>query len=213
MTERPPRLTQAERSARTRARVIETAITSLHTLGYAATTTSLVADRSGSRGAMLHQFPTRADLMAAVMETVAEEEMALYDARYAAIPDPLERVYAIPEVVWEVLSRPAGVAVLEILQGSRSDPAMVARLAPVLQQVSKKAVRSLTKWFPPEFATSVAEMRLVVWAIRGLSISTVLEPGVGDVQQSIGLLRRLLETLHPPLAAGEGVGASATARS
>ena len=192
MTDRPSRLTQAERSARTRARVIETAITCLHTLGYAATTTSLVAERSGSRGAMLHQFPTRADLMAAVMETVAEEEMAIYDERYAAISDPMERVYAAPEIVWEVLSRPAGVAVLEILQGSRSDPAMAARLAPVLERVSKQASRRLARWFPPEYA----EMRLIVWAVRGLSISTVLEPNVGDVRESVRLLRRLMEVLH-----------------
>lgn len=121
MSERPRRMTQAERTARTRSKVLATAIDCLHTVGYAATTTSLVAQRSGSRGAMLHQFPTRADLMLAVVEAAFEEEMDLYDARFGAIADPKERVFAIPEAIWETLSRPAGVAVLEILQGSRSD--------------------------------------------------------------------------------------------
>ena len=116
MSERPRRMTQAERTARTRAKVLATAIDCLHAEGYAATTTSLVAQRSGSRGAMLHQFPTRADLMLAVVEAAFEEEMDLYDARFGAIADPKERVLAIPEAVWETLSRPAGVAVLEILQ-------------------------------------------------------------------------------------------------
>lgn len=195
MSERPPRLTQAERTARTRARVLATAIACLHTEGYAATTTSLVAQRSGSRGAMLHQFPTRADLMLAVVEAAAEEEMDIYDQRFGAIADPKERVFAIPEAVWETLSRPAGVAVLEILQGSRSDPAMTERLAPVLARISKESRRRLIKWFK-DYTGPSPEMRLIVWAVRGLSISQVLEPDVGEVRESILLLRRLMETLH-----------------
>ena len=42
MSERPRRMTQAERTARTRAKVLATAIDCLHAEGYAATTTSLV---------------------------------------------------------------------------------------------------------------------------------------------------------------------------
>ena len=196
MSERPRRMTQAERTARTRAKVLAAAIDCLAAEGYAATTTSLVAQRSGSRGAMLHQFPTRADLMLAVVEAAFEEEMDLYDARFGAIADPKERVLAIPEAVWETLSRPAGVAVLEILQGSRSDPAMTQKLAPVLARISKESRRRLIKWFDADYLAPPAEMRLIVWAVRGLSISQVLEPDVGDVRESILLLRKLMETLH-----------------
>ena len=103
MSERPRRMTQAERTARTRAKVLSTAIDCLYAQGYAATTTSLVAQRSGSRGAMLHQFPTRADLMLAVVEAAFEEEMDLYDARFGAIADPKERVLAIPEAAWPAI--------------------------------------------------------------------------------------------------------------
>ena len=56
MSERPRRMTQAERTARTRAKVLATAIDCLHTEGYAATTTSLVAQRSGSLR-LKFQFP------------------------------------------------------------------------------------------------------------------------------------------------------------
>ena len=55
-----PRRTQAERSAETRQRLIAAAIDALCRLGYAATSTVLVADNAGvSRGAMLHQFRPR----------------------------------------------------------------------------------------------------------------------------------------------------------
>jgi len=54
------RRSNAQRSAETRRRLIKAAITCLHVNGYAATTTVAIADKAKvSRGAMLHQFPTK----------------------------------------------------------------------------------------------------------------------------------------------------------
>src|SRR5277367_6449994 len=76
---RRPRQSQAERSAGTRARLIEGAIACLHRLGYAATTVSIVAQQAGvSRGAMTHQFPAKTDLMLAVVRAVFDRDSADY---------------------------------------------------------------------------------------------------------------------------------------
>lgn len=192
------RRTQAERSALTRSRLLETAVRCLRERGYAATTTLLVAAEAGvSRGAMLHQFPTKADLMTYVVESAFEQEMVAYETLYAAIPDPRDRVFAIPEIIWQVLSRPASVAVLEILQGSRSEPEMIERLKPLLAGITRAARRRLAPLFEGvDFNGMGPEMRLVVWAARGLSISQAIEPQLGDVQPSIALLRRLFEVLY-----------------
>lgn len=108
---RTPRRTQAERSAETRRILLETMIACLHARGDAATTTLLVAELAGlSWGAMLHQFPTRVDLMMFVAQSVFDDEVAIYDARLAAIPDFKARLYAFPQIVWDVLSRPSGAA-------------------------------------------------------------------------------------------------------
>ena len=99
----------------------------------------VVADEAGvSRGAMQHQFPTRTDLMLFVVRAVFDEEMAVYAERLRAVPDPKAQALALPELVWEVLSRPSGVAVLEILQGSRSDPVLAERLAPLQAQIERE---------------------------------------------------------------------------
>jgi AcrR family transcriptional regulator len=191
---RPPRRTQAERSAETRRILLETTINCLHARGYAATTTLLVAEEAGlSRGAMLHQFPTRVDLMIFVVQSVFDDEVAIYDARLAAISDPRERIFAFPEIVWEVLSRPSGVAVLEILQGSRSDPALAERLAPLQAQIEQNALRLLERWLGETGGASKTAMRLVVWAVRGLSIAQVLAPDPEEIEKSVTLLRRLFE--------------------
>jgi AcrR family transcriptional regulator len=192
--ERPKRRTQAERSGETRRVLLETAIRCLHAQGYAATTTLLVAQEAGlSRGAMLHQFPTRVDLMLFVVQSVFEDEIAIYDARLAALQDPKERLAAFPEIVWDVLSRPSGVAVLEILQGSRSDPALAERLAPIQAQIEQNALTQLERWYGAEGTASKTAMRLVVWAVRGLSIAKVLAPDPDEIHKSVALLSRMLQ--------------------
>ena len=68
---KPPRRTQAERSATTRARILKAAVNCLYRNGYGATTTvSVAASAKVSRGAMLHHFPSKADLMLATLTHV-----------------------------------------------------------------------------------------------------------------------------------------------
>ena len=61
---RVPRGPNAERRAATRAKIMEATVRCLAEFGYAATSTPLVARLAKvSRGSLLHQFPTKIDLM------------------------------------------------------------------------------------------------------------------------------------------------------
>jgi AcrR family transcriptional regulator len=202
------RRTQAERSAETRARVLEAAVQCLFTRGYAATTTLLVAQEAGlSRGAMLHQFPTKTDLMLYTVRAVFDAEMEIYSERLKAIPDQAERMLSMPEMIWEVLSRPSGVAVLEILQGSRSDPVLAERLAPLQAQIEREsfAYTSRLQERLGEVA-SPAMTRLVHWAIRGLSVAQLLTQDPAEILESVRLLRRMMAAFAAETQAGEGAG-------
>jgi AcrR family transcriptional regulator len=192
---KPPRRTQAQRSADTRARLLETTIRCLHERGYAATTTMLVIEQAGvSRGAMLHQFPTRVDLMLFVVREAYAEELALYGELMDAIAEPTARIAGLPEIVQQVLSRPAGVAVLEIMMGSRSDPELAERLGALQQEIEARSLKVIgryettgTRPFAP------ALVRLVVWAIRGLSLAQMLTGDADATAQSVKLFGQLLE--------------------
>ena len=71
------RRSQAERSAATRATLLDATIDCLIEEGYASITTSRVAERAGlSRGAHLHHFQTRNALVAAAVEQLAERWLA-----------------------------------------------------------------------------------------------------------------------------------------
>ncbi len=115
--------TQAERSAATRELLLAAAINCLFEYGYGPTTTTLVASVAGvSRGAMLHQFPTKADLMIFVVEATFADEVVQYRELLGDIDDRHERLLAYPAAVWRIMGRPEGVAVLEIFTGLAKRP-------------------------------------------------------------------------------------------
>jgi len=188
------RRTQAERSASTKAALTEAAIKALYEHGYAATTTMLVAEQAGvSRGAMLHQFGTKHDLMTHVVESVYERELGDYAEAVADLSEPADRLLAMCDAVWTVLSRPSGVAVLEILQGSRSDPVLAERLAPAQARIEQDALHNTERATGLDRTTALSLMRLMVWSARGLSIARVLAPDKDHVADAMELLRRLIE--------------------
>ena len=60
---------QAQKSAATRNLIIEAAIKCFVELGYAQTTTTAIAEKAGlSRGAMLHHFPSKLDIVRAAVD-------------------------------------------------------------------------------------------------------------------------------------------------
>src|SRR5512145_425950 len=60
---------QAQKSASTRLQIVEAALRCFVELGYARTTTTVIAEKAGlSRGAMLHHFPSKLDIVRAAVE-------------------------------------------------------------------------------------------------------------------------------------------------
>lgn len=84
------RRTQAERSGETRRRILDAAVHLLGERGYAGLRTTDVAEAAGvSKGAQTHHFPSKDDLVVAVVEHVfvRASEQARNRARRAATPD------------------------------------------------------------------------------------------------------------------------------
>lgn len=151
----------------------------------------MVAEKAGvSRGAMLHQFPSKADLMTFVVEAVFENEVALYKKLLKDVENKRERLVAYPEAAWKVLSRPSGVAVLEILQGSRSDKALARMLAPVQAKIDASARSFLKQEFGHD--PSVGLLRLIVGAVRGLSVIQLLAQPGEDITEAVRVLQVLI---------------------
>ena len=123
-----PARNQEQRSAEMVERLLAATIACLTRDGYAATSVGEIAHEAGvSRGALQHHFDTKADLLFGVFESFSA---ALVQA-LAGVPAQgglEERVAAAVRSLWSMFSAPRYVAMLEILVGSRSEPALWRRV-------------------------------------------------------------------------------------
>jgi AcrR family transcriptional regulator len=130
------RRTNAERSAETRGAIIDAAIELLFSRGHTATTTIAVAARAKvSRGAMLHHFPTRVEMLIAVAEHIVTRQREQRRARTKELGTGLKRYYAGADINWDVQKQPATIALLEIMMATRGDAQLRKGFAPFIKQM------------------------------------------------------------------------------
>ena len=199
---KPQRRTQAERSATTRARILKAAVTCLFRQGYGATTTvSVAASAKVSRGAMLHHFPSKADLMLATLTHVLELNQANFAKAAAKIDDPWERYAALPDLRLAAARQPAGVAFMEIMVGARSDEAVQSRFPEIQQRLQGRSSQRMAEWAqaagvkvtPRDQAVSHA----ISLAIFGLAIEGLVIPGA-NIEEVLTVLRDLKRSAMEP---------------
>ncbi len=188
------RRTQAERTAETREALLEAAIRLLYRNGYSGAPIELITEEAGmTRGAMRHHFHTRAQLMAAVIRTVYEREHRAYQD-IAASRGRAPILSDWPDMLWDVLSKPSGLAVLEVLQASRNDPELAALVMPMQAQIEQMSFEAISEQVGPGNEADLrAAIRLLVWAVRGLSVAQVLSPNPADARRSIDFLKLLID--------------------
>src|SRR3954468_12247753 len=134
----PRRRTQEERSATTRAALLDATIDCLAEYGYANLTTTRVVERAGvSRGAQVHHFPTKAELVSEAVRHLAGKRIEEFLQTMPKLPSSEEkRVSRILDLIWEVHKSPLFDAALGLWVPSRTDPELRASLAAVENDVA-----------------------------------------------------------------------------
>ncbi len=202
-TPKPRRRPQAERTAEMRARLIQAAITCLYRTGYTTTTVSAVADEAGvSRGAMTHHFKAKTDLMLAVVQAVFESDSEAYNQSIEKMT-PAVWLERLPQTMWGVMSKPSGIAVMEIMLASRSDPELGEQLRALQKTIDERAhlwsaerIRAAGLTPAPQ-AEAIHE--LYVAAVRGLALESVFMNNADGVQQSLQVLSDLMRRIYPDI--------------
>jgi AcrR family transcriptional regulator len=115
------RRTQAERSAATRARIIAATIDALVELGHAGTTTLEVQRRAEvSRGALLHHFPSRAELLVAAVYELFEAQRDVVGPEVLRARE-IGGIDAGIDVLWMSFNSPLAIAIDELWSAARND--------------------------------------------------------------------------------------------
>lgn len=145
------RVPQADRTRAMRLRLLEATVECLVERGYSGTSTTLVSERAGvSRGAQLHHFPTKNDLVVAAVEHVTQLRGAELSAAFAGLA-PVEprgeaaastghritRLREVMRLLGDHFSSPVFTAALELWVAARTDETLLAVVAPFEQRVGR----------------------------------------------------------------------------
>jgi AcrR family transcriptional regulator len=176
--------TQGERSAAMQRRLLDATVSALYEKGYGGTTTLEVQQRAGvSRGALLHHYASRADLMVAAVDHLSRERIAEVLAIAQSAPPKARRIEWAVGVLWKTFEGPLFTASLELWLAARNDAELLAALLPQ-ERILGQAIRSMASdLFGP--AVSGAKgfgeaLELLLDAMRGAAARSVLLPQGAD---------------------------------
>lgn len=172
------RRTQAERSAAMRTRLLDATVECLVSHGYAGTTTPRIAEMAGvTRGAQIHHFRSKEDLVVAAIEHLAEQraQAAIRElGRVQASPDPVSTVL---DFLWEAHQGPMFIATMELWVAARTDPVLarqIERMEPVVNSTLIAAIAQLLPEHPAQ-----KEIRNIVYtamdALRGILVASFVD--------------------------------------
>lgn len=171
------RQTQAERSAATRAQLLDATVDTLVERGWAATTTAEIVKRAGlSRGAQVHHFPTKDDLVLGAMEHLIERRVAEYRAAFEHLPAARRTRTGAVELLWEQCFGPTFDAWLELTVAAKHAPGLRARFVDLDRLFTENVTDLFQQYFPEEFAdrrTALIAMRLTFGVLAGAALGRI----------------------------------------
>lgn len=154
-----------------RRRLLDATVDCLVRYGYAGTTTTKVTELAGvTRGAQVHHFPTRADLVAAAVRHLADRRVDLAFEKIDAVrdaPDPLD---AALDLMWEIHQGPVLYATIEMWVAARTNPGLREHMT----KVEPAARARLIEFIEAAFAGYAASPRFrhvmytAMDAVRGI---------------------------------------------
>jgi AcrR family transcriptional regulator len=199
-----PRGPNAERRAQTRAKIMAAGVRCLAEFGYAATSTPLVARLAKvSRGSLLHQFPSKVDLILAVAEHAWLIQRDFIRGDVARQPTGRDQFVGGVQAVWKGLQLPEAIAVMEVMIAARTDPELAERYAAFAAERDAGMHRTRRRMAvgqlgAPEHVAEIDAMaHLTLAALRGLALETVF---IGQPTDQAEKVLALLEDMRRRMA-------------
>lgn len=210
---------QQERSRTTRQRLLEAAVDCLVEYGWSGTTTTLVAERAGvSRGAQLHHYPTKADLVTAAVEHLARRRGEELRAEAAAAAGRAGRSAGVDhrkavrqraeravDLLASLFTGPLYSAALEVWVAARTDTALRAALLPFEAQLGRETHRLVVDLLgADESRPNVREaVQATLDLMRGLGVANLLTDDSARRERLLRFWKRqLTEVLLATLSEG-----------
>ena len=150
------RLTQDEKTAETRRRLLDAAVVCLIERGYANTTTSEIAERAGfSRGAQLYHFPKKEELLTSAVEHLFELMFGEMKEKVSRLTNENDRRAMAIDLLWEIANGRLMTAWIELIVASRTDSYLRESVSAANDRATEFIDKSFKELFPrPDGATA-----------------------------------------------------------
>jgi AcrR family transcriptional regulator len=165
---------QQTKSENTRNGILDAAIRCFHEFGYNHTTTEKIAAEAGvSRGAMLHHFPSRADLIKAVVRYLNLRRLELFRLEETVVQEDAahSRIDEGIDAYWAQLNTRYFVVFHELQVAARTDPELAAVLIPAIREFDTAWYQTVKEVFP-DLAQSerfILASNLTLYLLEGLA--------------------------------------------
>jgi AcrR family transcriptional regulator len=190
------RRTQEDRSAETRSILISAAIDLLQTVGFAGTTTALIAKQAAvTTGALHHHFATKDELMFGVLDHASERVRARLEQEESVFSGGKPNISDLVHHLWEVYGDPEYWAIWEIIIGTRSDPALHPRVVAHRLETMRTVVHP---WLEGHMSAEgnrsevIALFEFMLIAIRGLGLERFLDKDEAYFHRNLKILADLV---------------------
>lgn len=238
----PNRDSQQERkSSEMRNVILDATVECLARRGYAQTTNNLICEIAEiSRGAMLHHYPTRQDLMVAVIDYAFYRHMSAFSQAVRALTDEdrMDRNVGIA-IDWQLCQSREYQAYIELNVAARTNPDLRATFVPRARRHDQVWKEELLEVFP-EWRQDLRLLDLTRHLVRAILEGMILrreiqkDPGtewqvlglVAEISQqlrtgrlqfpqpdTLGAFKRRVATLRPRTRAAAGSGRKRTPAS
>ncbi|HEX6514367.1 MAG TPA: TetR family transcriptional regulator [Nocardioidaceae bacterium] len=197
MTSAPAaRIPQEERTRAMRRRLMDATVELLVERGWSGTSTTLVSRRAGvSRGAQLHHFPTKNDLVVAAVEHLSEVRGAELARAAAKLPRGGRRTRAVLDMLADHFTSPVFTAALELWVAARTDPALQAAVAPLEQRIGRDVHRRTVELLGvDETRPGAREMvQATLDLVRGLGLANTISDDTARRRRILDQWARVLD--------------------
>lgn len=188
------RRSQEERSAETRARLMDAALEILHERGYLRTTTADVADGAGvSRGALSHHFDSKDDLVAQAADRMLRRSTAQILSLAGEVKAGALDLDAFLDRLWEMFQGQLFFVTLEYVTEARHNPWLHGKLVPLVKDFHA-ALDAIWRSFFEGSGLAPAEVETTLNAtlclLRGMGVQSVLRRDPPYFDAMLAMLKR-----------------------
>jgi AcrR family transcriptional regulator len=189
-----PQLPVQQRAWNTRERILAAAVACLAEEGYPATTTSRIQERAGvSRGSLLHQFPSRDDLLVAAVQHLAVQRTQQVDIPKAAgtIDDAIEQI-------WMTFHGPLYRAAVQLWAAAQHSPELAEALRGPEHELGRHIRQLIVGLFGPGNVAHPGFSDLapvLLSSMRGVALTYTFEPRDHTRDPNLTVWKRLAHSI------------------